>query len=118
MVVNLEDTIALTHNYVSTSNLRDCLRFLREKVDQISGVRDRAGGSGGAYSYIPPEEVFKVFTERLVEHRVLTASYLSHADRQTSSSGAVLTKRRRVDNRDRDNSNNTNSNEDFVFNFY
>ncbi|KAJ1414119.1 hypothetical protein B484DRAFT_297154, partial [Ochromonadaceae sp. CCMP2298] len=41
MVVNLEDSIALTHNYVSTSNLADVLRFLREKTDQISGVRDR-----------------------------------------------------------------------------
>ena len=26
MVVNLEDTVALTHNYVSRSNLSDCLR--------------------------------------------------------------------------------------------
>ena len=37
MVVNLEDCIAITQNYVSTSNLSDCLRFLREKPDQISG---------------------------------------------------------------------------------
>ena len=42
MVVNLDDCIALTHNYVSTSNLENCLHFLREKKDQISGVRDRA----------------------------------------------------------------------------
>jgi hypothetical protein len=41
MVVNLDHCIALTHNYVSTSNLANCLRFLREKTDQISGVRDR-----------------------------------------------------------------------------
>jgi hypothetical protein len=41
MVVNLDECIALTHNYVSTSNLSDCLRFLRDKPDQISGVRDR-----------------------------------------------------------------------------
>jgi hypothetical protein len=37
MVVNLDDCIAITQNYVSTSNLSDCLRFLREKPDQISG---------------------------------------------------------------------------------
>ena len=43
MVVNLDDCIAITHNYVSTSNLKDCLRFLRENPDQISGVRDRPG---------------------------------------------------------------------------
>jgi len=41
MVVNLDDCIALTHNYVSTSNLADCLKFLRDTPDQISGVRDR-----------------------------------------------------------------------------
>ena len=43
MVINLDDCIAITQNYVSTSNLSDCLRFLREKVDQISGIRDRPG---------------------------------------------------------------------------
>jgi Cupin-like domain len=37
MVVNLDDCIAITQNYVSTSNLGDCLKFLREKPDQISG---------------------------------------------------------------------------------
>ena len=37
MVLNLDDCIAITQNYVSTSNLSDCLRFLREKPDQISG---------------------------------------------------------------------------------
>jgi len=41
MVVNLDHCIALTHNYVSTSNLANCLRFLRDTPDQISGVRDR-----------------------------------------------------------------------------
>ena len=38
MVLNLDDCIAITQNYVSTSNLSDCLRFLREKPDQISGT--------------------------------------------------------------------------------
>ena len=38
MVINLDDCIAITQNYVSTSNLSDCLRFLREKPDQISGT--------------------------------------------------------------------------------
>jgi hypothetical protein len=37
MVVNLDDCIAITQNYVSASNLGDCLKFLREKPDQISG---------------------------------------------------------------------------------
>ena len=40
MVLNLDDCIAITQNYVSTSNLSDCLRFLREKPDQISGKNE------------------------------------------------------------------------------
>lgn len=43
MVINLEYSIAITHNYVSSSNLYDCLKFLSSKEDQISGVRDRPG---------------------------------------------------------------------------
>jgi hypothetical protein len=58
MVVNLDDCIALTHNYVSTSNLSDCLRFLRDKQDQISGVRDRPGT-------VPPEAMFSEIVANL-----------------------------------------------------
>ena len=68
MVVNLDDCIALTHNYVSTSNLKDCLRFLREKPDQISGVRDRPQQA------FQPEELYEVFVGKLedqVDPRVL-----------------------------------------------
>jgi hypothetical protein len=42
MVLNLDMCVALTHNYVSTSNLSDCLHFLKYKSDQISGIRDRS----------------------------------------------------------------------------
>ncbi len=59
MVVNIDDCIALTHNYVSLSNLADCLRFLRNKVDQISGVRDRYG------SALQPEEIYATFVRQL-----------------------------------------------------
>lgn len=38
MVINLEDGIAITQNYVSTHNLPKVLHFLRSRVDQISGV--------------------------------------------------------------------------------
>jgi len=65
MVVNLDESIALTHNYVSTSNLSDCLRFLRDKTDQISGVRDRGAEA------IQPEEMYATFVEKL--HSVLPA---------------------------------------------
>lgn len=65
MVVNLDESIALTHNYVSTSNLSDCLRFLRDKTDQISGVRDRGAEA------MQPEEMYSHFIEKL--HTVLPA---------------------------------------------
>jgi hypothetical protein len=42
-VINLDDmNIAITHNYVSPSNLGNALKFFTEKHDQISGCRDRA----------------------------------------------------------------------------
>lgn len=59
MVVNLDDCIAITQNYVSTSNLVDCLRFLRDSTDQISGIRDRPDEA------LHPEEVYDRFITRL-----------------------------------------------------
>ena len=38
MVLNLDDTVALTQNYISQSNLVQALRFLRDKPDQVSGT--------------------------------------------------------------------------------
>jgi hypothetical protein len=43
---------------LATSNLANCLRFLREKPDQISGVRDRSGA-------VQPEVMYAEFLERL-----------------------------------------------------
>ena len=41
-VINLDESnIAITHNYVSPSNLGNALKFFNEKQDQISGCRDR-----------------------------------------------------------------------------
>ena len=37
-VLNLEDLVALTYNYVSSSNLADVSDFLHRKPGQISGV--------------------------------------------------------------------------------
>ena len=70
MVVNLDESIALTHNYVSTSNLSDCLRFLREKTDQISGVRDRGDIA------IQPECLYTVFIEKL--HTILPSHTIEY----------------------------------------
>ena len=59
MVINLDFTIALTHNYVSTSNLVDVLKFLRDKSDQISGVRCRLQDE------VRPETLYEVFLSKL-----------------------------------------------------
>jgi len=34
-VLNLDDSVAITHNYVSASNLADVLDFLEHKPDQV-----------------------------------------------------------------------------------
>ncbi|KAG0267535.1 hypothetical protein DFQ27_008676 [Actinomortierella ambigua] len=39
-VVNLEDCIAVTQNYVGSQNLRETMEFLYYKRDQVSGVPD------------------------------------------------------------------------------
>eukprot|EP00943_MAST-04B_sp_MAST-4B-sp1_P002382 g2382.t1 len=38
LVLNLEDGIAITQNYVSKSNLKFCLNFLKTKPDLVSGL--------------------------------------------------------------------------------
>lgn len=58
MVVNLDFSLALTQNYVSTSNLSDVLRFLRDKREQVSGVRDRKEA-------IQPDDLYESFVDVL-----------------------------------------------------
>lgn len=59
MVINLDDTnIAITHNYVSASNLSNVLKFLDTKRDQISGCRDRVES-------IKPEQLYEKFVQAL-----------------------------------------------------
>jgi ribosomal protein L16 Arg81 hydroxylase len=58
-VINLDEwNIAITHNYVSRSNLCNVLRFLREKRDQVSGCRDRIES-------IKPEHLYEEFVQSL-----------------------------------------------------
>ena len=59
----MDACVALTHNYVSTSNLSDCLQFLREKKEQISGLRDRL-----AQGAVPPEQLYDCFVEKLADN--------------------------------------------------
>lgn len=65
--MNLDDAnCAITHNYVSPSNLGNVLKFFVEKQDQISGCRDRADS-------IKPEHLHKALVTALatVEPKVL-----------------------------------------------
>jgi len=60
LVYNLDEgiSIALTHNYVSSTNLSTVLRFLSRKPTQISGCRDRS-------SAIPPNRLYEEFSNAL-----------------------------------------------------
>ena len=53
--------IAITQNYVSSTNLPDVLRFLEQKPQQISGCRDRREA-------IKPDCLLKAFVSALREH--------------------------------------------------
>ena len=75
MVINLDEVnIAITHNYVSRSNLGNVLRFLTTKQDQISGCRDRA-------ETIKPEFLHDAFVDAL---RDVEPEALAVAQQQSS----------------------------------
>ena len=59
-VINLDGpyNVAITHNYVSKSNLGNVLHFFQDKIDQISGCRDRVES-------IKPEHLYEKFTKAL-----------------------------------------------------
>jgi hypothetical protein len=60
-VINLDDlNIAITHNYLSPSNLGNALKFFVEKQDQISGCRDRAES-------IKPEQIYDALVQVLMD---------------------------------------------------
>ena len=63
-VLNLDDglSVALTQNYVSSSNVGDVLRFLNTRVNQVSGCRDRKEA-------VRPEELGNAFRKALKEKR-------------------------------------------------
>jgi len=59
MVINLDElNIAITHNYVSLSNLSNVLKFLNINRDQVSGCRDRGES-------IKPERLYEEFVEAM-----------------------------------------------------
>lgn len=73
MVYNLEDSIALTHNYVSRSNLSDVLRFLRDTPDQITGMGGStlqkpavvAEAQEADYGAAPTADLYQTFLDNL-----------------------------------------------------
>jgi hypothetical protein len=100
-VVNLEESLALTHNYVSTSNLGDVLHFLRDKTDQISGVRDRCATTavdgeeavGAGAGAVLPAEMYTLFVERL--RSVLTSACLEACISQSNRSSPNIIQHQR-----------------------
>ncbi|KAG7348844.1 cupin-like domain containing protein [Nitzschia inconspicua] len=73
-VINLDDVnIAITHNYLSPSNLGNALKFFVEKQDHISGCRDRAES-------IKPEMIHDALVEAL---RTKEPKHLEKAMAQT-----------------------------------
>ena len=60
-VINLDDSnIAITHNYISPSNLGNTLKFFAEKQDQISGCRDRKESIKPEYIHDELVKVLKI----------------------------------------------------------
>jgi hypothetical protein len=49
VVINLEDSVAVTQNYVSRLELASVLQFMKHRPEQISGFKfDKVGGEGEA----------------------------------------------------------------------
>ncbi|KAF1995884.1 Clavaminate synthase-like protein [Amniculicola lignicola CBS 123094] len=56
LVLNLEDSLALTQNFVPRNKLADVLGFLRDQRDQVSGFKDEVA-----------DQAFELFVEKLRE---------------------------------------------------
>ena len=79
MVINLDRVnVAITHNYVSRSNLGNVLRFLKCKEDQISGCRDRAES-------VKPDKLHATFSSALQDQFGKETDWLVQAQQQAAS---------------------------------
>ena len=100
MVINLDApyNVAITHNYVSGSNLDHCLQFLRDKRHQVSGCRDRP------HEAIPPERLYEEFVSALQSH----APALLHRTLEAAKNGTAG-KKRSADTQQREYDKETSS---------
>lgn len=74
LVVNLEDGIALTQNFVPKSHLADVLSFLRDKPDQVTGFKPEVS------------DPFEMFVQRLrVQYPELLKDALDELERRSQT---------------------------------
>ena len=74
-MLNLEDSIALTQNFVPRQRLVHVLRFLRDCSDQVSGFKDDIVDPYGLFRERLREKhpgLLQEALEKLVQHRVRT----------------------------------------------
>jgi len=116
-VINLDDSnIAITHNYISPSNLGNTLKFFAEKQDQISGCRDRKESIKPEYIHDALVKVLKIKEPNHLNQAIQQTGFTCRAWREenktekvthddenkdpTGSNGDSLSKnkKRRIDN--------------------
>eukprot|EP00980_Cylindrotheca_fusiformis_P007337 scaffold1525_cov142-Cylindrotheca_fusiformis.AAC.137 len=111
MVINLDDkNIAITHNYVSPSNLGNVLKFFKEKQDQVSGCRDRKESIKPEHLY---SELVKALERKEPDHlknalmqsgwtcrtwKEATKSFMSKPDTKEKSVPSRQSKKRPLEN--------------------
>lgn len=85
-VVNLDDcNIAITHNYISPSNLGNALKFFVEKQDQISGCRDREESVKPEFLYGEFVKAMKIKGPTYLERALLQTGWTCRAWQDTKS---------------------------------
>lgn len=124
-VINLDDSnIAITHNYLSPSNLGNALKFFQEKQDQISGCRDRKESIKPEFIH---DALVKVLKEKEPGHLDVAMQQTGWTcrawnetkaevitDDENNKDSPTKNKKRRIDNgHDRNEKDNTMEKEEF-----
>ncbi|CAJ0831953.1 8519_t:CDS:2 [Entrophospora sp. SA101] len=92
-VLNLDDSIAITQNFVGTYNLKNVLKFLHDKPDQVSGFSKSIWSSS-------LEQVYDIFYEKLKKYY----------PNQLSLSSIITNNGKRIKDDDDDKEKTLNSN--------